>query len=658
MVTSQFLKLKKARGKKRPGKLSTNASSASSSANASLDTNGDNNGIDNDCPSTPGTMRPQLGSHSAPSSPLSVADSGTLGSPMGGKRAMLRTINQFASRTFQNLTIPKSSSPALSQQISPLSLGVSKRSPRSPVAATNNLIESDNTGRELADPPGDEAYHCLREGAAEVGAWTAAGWQLVPDSTGGTGIPRKARKPNQDSFVALSLPGGRLCLGVYDGHGMHGREASQLVRDFIPVNVSSCLDSGLLKMRSLSQPIISSSGSSSQNSPSSCSPSASDARRRSQIAKALQHAFVDAERALRDSNSGVDHAFSGTTATTLIYDAPRRDLFCAWAGDSRALLLVPEGNSKWHVRSLSADHKPTRRDEKKRIRAAGGRVTRFHRVGPLRVWLPDEWLPGLAMTKSIGDTVLSKYGVTASPDVSYTRLSGSTASGLTEARGDSDENESDEGGGGDGGGGTIEAETGPEAGAIIIAASDGVWEFMTNDDVARLVLHERSTGASAQDVAKRLVEHAVRKWQQLEPVVDDTTAIVTYLPRVDDDEEEDDEDDGDGEPVHATTSKHENGRFGGWGRRLRLLRKGAAKGPRTGSSTPRNGAGQNDEDEERSYTPMLLKTNGKLETLYVPDEDIKPVASGETDENQQQLQGEIDSGGEEDAATAAKDITP
>lgn len=86
-----------------------------------------------------------------------------------------------------------------------------------------------------------------------------------------------------------------------------------------------------------------------------------------------------------------------------------------------------------------------------------------------------------------------------------TRFYGSTTGASAAAREDDDENESDEGGG------TIEAETGPDAGAIIIVASDGVWEFMRNNDVARLVLHERSTGAPAQEVAKRLVgQHVVK----------------------------------------------------------------------------------------------------------------------------------------------------
>jgi hypothetical protein len=57
---------------------------------------------------------------------------------------------------------------------------------------------------------------------------------------------------------------------------------------------------------------------------------------------------------------------------------------------------------------LTRDHKPCDEDEKVRIEHAGGRVDSYRdqngvKVGPERVWLLNEDLPGLAMSRSFGD---------------------------------------------------------------------------------------------------------------------------------------------------------------------------------------------------------------------------------------------------------------
>jgi hypothetical protein len=51
---------------------------------------------------------------------------------------------------------------------------------------------------------------------------------------------------------------------------------------------------------------------------------------------------------------------------------------------------------------------------------SGGRIDSFrdsvgNAVGPLRVWLKNEDVPGLAMTRAFGDDVASRVGVTCEP---------------------------------------------------------------------------------------------------------------------------------------------------------------------------------------------------------------------------------------------------
>ena len=51
---------------------------------------------------------------------------------------------------------------------------------------------------------------------------------------------------------------------------------------------------------------------------------------------------------------------------------------------------------------------------------SGGRIDSFrdpdrNPIGPLRVWLKNEDIPGLAMTRSFGDEVAGRVGVIAEP---------------------------------------------------------------------------------------------------------------------------------------------------------------------------------------------------------------------------------------------------
>jgi serine/threonine protein phosphatase PrpC len=63
---------------------------------------------------------------------------------------------------------------------------------------------------------------------------------------------------------------------------------------------------------------------------------------------------------------------------------------------------------------------------------------------------------------------------------------------------------------------------------IIILASDGVWEFLSNDEVANTVIpfFEKEAPEAA---ANALVKAAFKKWKEEEEVVDDITAVVIFL---------------------------------------------------------------------------------------------------------------------------------
>jgi serine/threonine protein phosphatase PrpC len=62
-------------------------------------------------------------------------------------------------------------------------------------------------------------------------------------------------------------------------------------------------------------------------------------------------------------------------------------------------------------------------DEAQRIKECQGRVFALHdEPEVMRVWLPFDNSPGLAMARAFGDFCLKDYGVIAVPEVTYRRL--------------------------------------------------------------------------------------------------------------------------------------------------------------------------------------------------------------------------------------------
>ena len=60
--------------------------------------------------------------------------------------------------------------------------------------------------------------------------------------------------------------------------------------------------------------------------------------------------------------------------------------------------------------------------EAERIIRSGGRIDSFrdqfgNALGPLRVWLKKENIPGLAMSRSIGDNIATSAGVIWEPEI-------------------------------------------------------------------------------------------------------------------------------------------------------------------------------------------------------------------------------------------------
>lgn len=218
---------------------------------------------------------------------------------------------------------------------------------------------------------------------------------------------------------------------------------------------------------------------------------------------------------------------SGTTATTVMLKGAK--VLCANVGDTRALRLQAGEKGAWTIQRLTSAHKPDDTDERKRIEAAGGFVFSdskdygaarvFNTANPLEqmvAWasmlshsssdgvhaggltgmdkmdmskMGKPW-PGLAMSRVFGHSGVTSIGIIAEPDIVQYEMTSSDKA--------------------------------------IVICSDGVWDFVTDEEACDIV-KKHSPDATA--ACKELVELASQRWTEDDPTYrDDISAIVVYVP--------------------------------------------------------------------------------------------------------------------------------
>ncbi|KAF6264742.1 phosphatase 2C-like domain-containing protein [Scenedesmus sp. NREL 46B-D3] len=263
------------------------------------------------------------------------------------------------------------------------------------------------------------------------------------------------KKTNQDNCFAFEkyITEEQAMFGAMDGHGPHGHLVSGFVKQHLPILLVQHLTSGL------------------------------------SLKEALSTGFLDVDAGLAGSN--VDCEFSGSTCS--LAHLKGTTLTTAWVGDSRMVLGRQGKRGSWEAVDVSHDHKPTLPEEKSRILKQQGRVERLvdemgQPMGPYRVWLQYAWIPGLAMSRALGDQLAHTVGVSSEPQ-------------------------------------HVQLELTP-ADKLLILASDGVWEFISSKEAVELV----GGCATPEEGCRLLVDEAHQRWlHEEEGVVDDITAVVVRL---------------------------------------------------------------------------------------------------------------------------------
>lgn len=276
--------------------------------------------------------------------------------------------------------------------------------------------------------------------------------------------PYNPRKKNQDAMVIKYDPTTQsLLLCVFDGHGEAGDGVSGAIRNHFAPKLFQ--HAKFARSETIEQDV-----------------------------EALQGAIRDTLQAVEQlvlSDGSIDTEFSGTTAVVTVV---REHLVVVGnVGDSRITrgFVKEDGVETVGCQELSIDHKPDRPDEKARILASGGRVFAVEYDdgidGPPRVWLGHMDVPGLAMSRSLGDAVAHTAGVLSEPEFTTRWLD--------------------------------------EKDRCLIVATDGLWEFMANEECMEMAMKVQDPKVAVD----LLIKEANRRWMKEEQVIDDTTIIVAYL---------------------------------------------------------------------------------------------------------------------------------
>ena len=276
---------------------------------------------------------------------------------------------------------------------------------------------------------------------------------------------------NQDSAFLEKLFAGNnsyIYLAVCDGHGVEGHKVSGFIKKTLPKELSASLYNKNI--------------------------ATNDDNLKKQLYNIITDTFIKVNEKLI-SNETINSVFSGTTCVSVIFTPTK--LICANIGDSRAVLGQYNNKiKKWTAVNLSRDHKPTEEDEARRIYKKGGRIKPFideitgGQIGPQRVWLKDDEVPGLAMTRSFGDRVAAIAGTICIPEIKEHIF-----------------NEEDK---------------------FLIVASDGIWEFIDSEECVNIV-GKFYLNNNIEGCCKYLYNESRKRWIKEEDVVDDITILLLFF---------------------------------------------------------------------------------------------------------------------------------
>jgi serine/threonine protein phosphatase PrpC len=279
--------------------------------------------------------------------------------------------------------------------------------------------------------------------------------------------PKENNQDNYFIYKNFMKKKDYIYMSVCDGHGAEGHFVSDFIKETLPYDMSE----NLKNMNILTE----------------------NEKEKNKIYQIITETFIIANEKLVE-NEEINSLFSGSTCVSVIYTPEK--LIVPNIGDSRAVLgrLINKENNEYKAINLSRDHKPTEKDEAQRIIENDGRIQPFTEegefVGPERVWIKEEDVPGLAMTRSFGDRVAATVGVMSEPEIKEF---------------DFDENDK-----------------------FMIIASDGIWEFISSQECVDIIKNFYDKN-ELKECCEYLYQESSKRWLKEEEVIDDTTLILVFF---------------------------------------------------------------------------------------------------------------------------------
>jgi serine/threonine protein phosphatase PrpC len=277
-------------------------------------------------------------------------------------------------------------------------------------------------------------------------------------------IEDQKEKTNQDSYLKIEHINGFEdfnIYGIFDGHGSSGHLVSKFIVNYLTEYYK--YNEEILKRKTIENIY-------------------SFIKKKNYLF--IKESIKKSEEALFDSEE-IDSTFSGTTCILIFIIGTK--IISVNIGDSRAIML----NEKKKIIELSIDQKPENLEEKERIEKNGGEIRKIiennEEIGPMRVWAKGKKYPGIAMSRSIGDSVANEIGVWSLPDIKEYNIQYNSQ--------------------------------------FIVIGSDGLWEFMSNDKVCKFV-YKCKNKSHIQDYLEKLVEKSRKYWEKYDCNIDDITVIL------------------------------------------------------------------------------------------------------------------------------------
>ena len=312
-------------------------------------------------------------------------------------------------------------------------------------------------------------------------------------------------KINQDNYFDSDLCNGYKFIGVCDGHGEDGQNVSEYLRDNLPEEVNLELEK-LISSENTRLNILESMLHRNRNESENNN---NEKERQEKIIKNFQdiekindlfkRTFVSINLRLIEENYMLNLETSGSTCSSIFLQKDKiNKLYSVNVGDSRSIIIresSKDNGAIWSFEALSRDHKPSDKDEADRIIQHGGEIQQIQNEngeweGPFRIFMKNEEGPGLAMSRSFGDIVGTMLGIICEPEIKEFTLT-------------------------------------KEDKAIIIA-SDGLWEYVQNEEVTNIVknLYDKN---DPDLIVNELYKFSHERWKEKDCGIDDITIICVLL---------------------------------------------------------------------------------------------------------------------------------